>query len=864
MNHSDDPLRRVSTGLPALDKVLDHLRIGDNVVWAVDDLSEYRAFVEPYVRQARSEGRRLHYMRFADHAPLVRSEDCTQVHRLDANEGFEAFTAGAYRTIQRAGAGAFYVFDSLSDLLSAWATDRMIGNFFQVICPYLFRLDTVAYFGLIRGRHSFDTIAHIRGITQLLIDVHTRGQRRFVHPLKVWKRQSPTMFLPHELADGRLLPVTQSHQATVLSAELAKPGLSSAQRRMDYWDRLFLTAEQVWEAQVHEPSADELVEQIANVMITRDHRMRRLVKDHLRLRDLLDVKARLIGTGFIGGKAVGMLLARQVLLSQNPRQWRDRLEPHDSFYIGSDVYYWYLVHNGWWDLLMEHKTPEGYFPAAARLHDLMLRGEFPWELSQELQRLLEYFGQYPIVIRSSSLLEDGYDSAFAGKYESVFCVNQGSPEERLRQVEEAIRVIFASTMSPSALAYRRQRGLEQREEPMALLVQRVSGAYRGSFYFPDIAGVGVSYNTFVWNRDMDPRAGMLRLVVGLGTRAVDRVEDDYACLVALDHPLRRPLKDTKDARRYSQRAVDLLNITDNALQTHRLENLVKQGVDLPLEWCASAERDEPLSDSPARWTINMERLLTATDFVPVMQEMLRTLQQAYGHPVEIEFAGMLQKDGRALINLLQCRPMQVKGRPEAASIPSELPEDSVVFRTRGGFMGGSIAQRIDRVILIDPAKYAALPTTDKYEVARLIGRLNRALPDRSPGTTMLIGPGRWGTSTPQLGVPVRFGEINHIGVLVEVAEMGSGMIPDLSFGTHFFHDLVETGIFYVALMPDQRECTYQVSMLENLPDIKASLLDGQSTPVADVVRVIDTREWGLRLAADVVSQELVAYRDPAA
>ena len=195
--------------------------------------------------------------------------------------------------------------------------------------------------------------------------------------------------------------------------------------------------------------------------------------------------------------------------------------------------------------------------------------------------MLEYFGQYPIIVRSSSLLEDGFGNAFAGKYDSFFCVNQGTPEQRCEQFETAVRKIFASMMSDEALSYRLQRGLDQQDEQMALLVQRVSGAHHRHYFFPDLAGVGISYNTFVWNREIDPRAGMLRLVLGLGTRAVDRVEDDYPRLVALDKPLLIPDSARAEMVRFSQRGVDLLNVADNVWQTVPLQKLMEEGLDFP-------------------------------------------------------------------------------------------------------------------------------------------------------------------------------------------------------------------------------------------------------------------------------------------
>jgi len=185
---------RVSTGLEGLDKVVDGLRIGDNVVWQVDDIADYQSFVTPFVQRALSENRKVVYLRFARHEPLLEENRRITVYRLDAQSGFESFSSEVYNIATREGEGVFYVFDSLSDLLSAWATDLMIGNFFRITCPYLYQLDTVAYFALLRDNHSFKTVARIRETTQVLLDVYHVENRIYVHPLKVMGRHLPTCF----------------------------------------------------------------------------------------------------------------------------------------------------------------------------------------------------------------------------------------------------------------------------------------------------------------------------------------------------------------------------------------------------------------------------------------------------------------------------------------------------------------------------------------------------------------------------------------------------------------------------------------------------------------------------------------------
>ncbi len=852
----------VSTGYKGLDTILDGLRIGDNVVLKVDSIEDYRYFVGPYVDQALVDNRNVVYMRFGDHDPLLDTSPHIKVFELDPRQGFETFATRIHQIIRDEGKEAFYVFDCLSELLSAWATDHMIGNFFQVTCPYLFELDTVAYFGLIRKHHAVRTIERIRETTQVLIDVFNHGGHLHIQPLKVWQRSSPTMFLPHRKQGEIFLPLANSVEATELLSSRSARQQESSSRQLDHWHRLFIQAEQLFENPASAVEQAHMVKHICRHMIGREERILGLAIKHFSLQDLLDIKTRVIGTGFIGGKAVGMLLAHNILRNDTEFDWKSHLETHDSFYIGSNVYYSYIVHNNMWRLFMKQKTSEGYFSAASELRKEMLLGSFPEPIRDGLRKMLDYFGQYPIIIRSSSLLEDGFGNAFAGKYDSFFRVNQGSPEERLEQLEDAIRQIFVSAMSEDALSYRLQRGLHEQDEQMALLVQRVSGSYHHHYYFPELAGVGVSYNTFVWDKEMDPKAGMLRLVLGLGTRAVDRAEGDYPRIVALDAPLKRPHNGFEDTRKFSQRDVDLLNVNSNELETVSLLNLTKQKVEIPWRDYAVLDRETMQlierrgQEKQDVWLLTFDQLFADKKFSSLMQRMLKVLETAYDYPVDVEFTVNFTAEKAPKINVVQCRPLQTKGADTEVSVPQVVPEEETFFRSEGNFMGGNISQPLKWIIWVEPAEYSKLPLTDKHEIARLIGRLNKRIADKVDSPTLLLGPGRWGTSTPAMGVPISFSEISNLSAIAEVAFTSGNLMPELSFGSHFFQDLVEAEIFYLALFPENKNCFLNNKWLEQ----QSNSLEGLTPAGArfkSVVKVVRIPDKNLHLMADVVSQQLL-------
>lgn len=809
---------RISSGLPGLDHILDCIRLGDNLVWQVDSVDEYRAVATPFARQALADGRTTIYIRFAPHAAVLDPLPGLTIHRLDPSRGFESFTGNLHRIIAAAGRDAFYIFDSLSELQTAWAADLMMGNFFVVTCPYLFELDTVAWFCLLRQRHSYDTIARIRETTQILIDLFADNGCLYIHPLKVWKRYSPTMFFPHRYqleAPDAIRPLTDGVSVSrfyQLASGSPGAGRGEPARSLDSWERFFLDA--AARAREQEPDQEEprreLARELAGRLIGQDARFLELVARNCSPWNLLEVRERMIGSGMIGGKAAGMLLARWILGGRLP-ETAPLIEPHDSWYIGSHVFYTYLVHNRLWKQRVIQRTEQGYFSQAPELARGILAGGFPAGIREEFVRMLEYYGQSPIIVRSSSLLEDSFGHAFAGKYESVFCVNTGSPEDRLEALEEAVKRVYASMMDESALAYRRLRGLQNQDEQMAILVQRVSGSLFCGLFMPAMGGVGYSFSSWRWQSDLDPSAGMLRVVAGLGTRAVDRTGDDYPRLVSLDKPDLDP--STRGRTRYSQRFLDCLDLDTRQLVTRPLANVIS----LVPDWLAQrlAERDTsaearlrdqgrlvPVYRGTCPGLVRERRLLDT------LRRILATLQCEYQNPVDIEFTVNWTEAGDFMINLLQCRPLQTPGHslpsPDAEPKPATgnqccfPPPGAVMLRLKGNTMGPALHCRVDALILVDPAGYHALPYRDKPSVARAIGLLNSRYREQG-ATVMLLVPGRIGTTSPELGVPVSFAEISNMRMIFEIACSEAGYQPELSWGSHFFQDLVEAEIFYGAI-----------------------------------------------------------------
>ena len=842
---------RVSTGMKGFDLAIDHLRLGDNVVWQVDTINSYEQMVRAYVEQSRQDGRNLVYVRFGSHPPLLQEEREIIVYQVDASKGFESFATEIHTMVTQMGRKAFYIFDCLTDLLQYWYSDLMIGNFFKVTCPYLYELDTIAYFAIIRNAHTFSTIAGIRETTQLLLDLYQVNHKLYIHPLKVWQRYLPTMFFPHLIQGEEAVCITASSQAAELFASIQR-----GQDRLDYWNVVFHNAEAVLSES--EQEQQKLKMTLMTLLIGSESKMLELCDRYFGLKDILEIASREIGTGFIGGKSVGMLLARKIINNEAETKFAPYLEPHDSFYLGSDIYYTYIVQNGWWKLRTLQKTEEGYFTYAPELKEKLLHGKFPENIQEQFVRMLEYYGQSPIIVRSSSLLEDNFGNAFAGKYESVFCVNQGTPEERYEAFAQAVRTVYASTMNEDALAYRMNRGLAMKDEQMAILIQRVSGDYYEDNFFPHIAGVGNSSNLYVWDKSVDMSAGMLRLVFGLGTRAVDRTEGDYVRIVSLDDPMRVPLVDYEDQKKFSQHYVDVLSLSSNRLTAKPLEEIATKNIRVKKELFAGIDyqtldwlRELGKREIVTPYILNFRGLLKDTTFPALMKELLALLQRVYDYPVDIEFTANFLTDNSYKVNLLQCRPLQTKGLGKNVTIPKVEEGQDCFLCTKGNFMGGNIHLPIDYVIYIPASAYLRLSEKEKYTVARQIGIINKAMKGKH---VMLIGPGRWGTTTPSLGVPVHFTELCNMSVICEVASKEEGFQPELSYGSHFFQDLVEADIFYVAVFVGQKEVQFHPELILREENILEDIIPKESQ-LLEVIHL--ARTTGMEIYSDIRTQTLL-------
>lgn len=551
-----------------------------------------------------------------------------------------------------------------------------------------------------------------------------------------------------------------------------------------------------------------------------------IAKDWFTMSDLSQIRQRKIGEGKIGGKSAGMLLAARILQEVGDDEVRSSLKVPESYFLGADLTYIFMSLNGlmhWGD--QKYKTEEQFRAEFPQIQADFLKGKFPLDTLERLRELLEQVKNQPLIVRSSSLLEDNFGTSFAGKYESHFCPNQGSPEENLEDLTRAIKQVYASIFNPDALLYRRSRELQDYDERMAILLQVVQGESFGRYYLPHAAGVAFSRNFYRWSPQIRQEDGFIRLVWGLGTRAVERVDNDYPRLIALSHPLLRPEGSPEAIRRYSQQSVDLIDLEDNQFKILPVAEVISS--DYPVvRYLAQLDQDGYLvplrSKLPAFKTKNLvltfDSLLRRTNMANVMRRMLKTLEKNYKSPVDTEFTIHICDPGSPKpqfeISLLQCRP-QSHIKDSAAHLPATLYTEDIVLSTRRMVPHGTV-ENIRFVIFVSPEGYFSLKTTsERKEIGRAVGRLNAILAGK---TFICVGPGRWGTVNPDLGVCVSYSDIYNTRALIELAGKGIGSAPEPSFGTHFFQDLVEAHIFPLAVYLDDEDAVFNREFFYNTPN----------------------------------------------
>jgi len=560
--------------------------------------------------------------------------------------------------------------------------------------------------------------------------------------------------------------------------------------------------------------------------------------------DLLNAIIFPVGShGKLGGKSSGLFLAEQIVRkSSKDNDLLKSIKTPKTWYITSDSILNFMRYNNLEDVIEQKYKDIGQvrqeYPYVVHVFK---NSPFPPEIIKGLSLAIDDFGKVPLIVRSSSLLEDRLGAAFAGKYKSLFIANQGTKEERLADLIDAIAEVYASTFGPDPIEYRKEQGLLDYHEEMGILIQEVVGQKVGNHFFPAFAGVALSNNEFRWSNRIKLEDGLVRIVPGLGTRAVDRVSDDYPILMAPGEPNLRVNVTLDEIIRYSPKYIDVINLKTSTFETLKIEDLIKEhGKNYPIiNNIISILKENHIQHPRAigtdyakdNFVVTFEGLITRTSFVEQIHELISTLHDNFEHPIDIEFA----HDGKDFY-LLQCRTQSMGLASKPAVIPDDLPSEKVIFSAEK-YISNGIVSNISHIVYVNPQKYSEISDyEDLISVGRAVGKLNKILPKRQ---FILMGPGRWGSRGDiKLGVSVTYSDINNTSVLIEIARKQKDYVPDLSFGTHFFQDLVEANIRYLPLYPDDRGNVFNEDFLDNSNNVFLDMLP-DFNQIKDVIKVID-------------------------
>jgi len=572
-----------------------------------------------------------------------------------------------------------------------------------------------------------------------------------------------------------------------------------------------------------------------------------IAAQYLTFNDFYEIIERIIyppdSQGRIGGKGTGLFLASKILKKEKDNiPQLNSIKTPKTWYITTDTITRFLHYNDLEDLNeQKYRDIQETRLEYRNLIQLMKSFKLPPEIINSLSVALDDFGDTPIIVRSSSVLEDQTGASFSGKYKSLFLANQGSKQERLEALQDAIIEVYASMFSPDPIQYRAERNLLHSREEMGIMIQQVVGNRVGKYFFPLFSGVAFSNNEYRWSPRIKREDGLLRMVPGLGTRAVDRLTDDFPILVSPQQPGIRVNIVPEEIKKYSPKKIDVINLEKNAFETIEISKLLKEygnQIENINKIVSIMEYDH--IRKPNLFEIDFEKddlvvtfdgIISDSSFITQINTAVKTLQEKLGYPVDIEFAS----DGKELY-LLQCRPQSVRDETAPAPIPQDVLPKDIIF-TANRYISNGLIQNISHIVYVDPERYSELTDlNDLKTVGKIIGALNSFLPKRQ---FILIGPGRWGSRGDiKLGVSVKYADICNTAALIEVAKNKSGYVPELSFGTHFFQDLVEANIRVLPLYPDNKGIIFNEKYLTKSKNILKTIFPEYERFV-DVVRVID-------------------------
>jgi hypothetical protein len=507
-----------------------------------------------------------------------------------------------------------------------------------------------------------------------------------------------------------------------------------------------------------------------------------------------------IGTGSLGGKARGLSFA-SALLRRHP-SLETKFSAVEVFIpqtlvVTTEVFEAFVEHNSLKEL------------AKADLPDEVIAGrfmeaEFPERFKEQLAGFLSHFS-YPLAVRSSSLLEDAQFRAYAGLYKTYMLPNDHADLDcRLRQLINAIKMVFASTYFQGPKSFSRRVGHRTADEKMAVIVQKLVGGRHKNYYYPAVAGVAQSHNYYPYAR-MKPEEGVATIALGLGKAVMD---GEKALRFAPQYPeLLSQCWSVNDTLNNAQRFFYALKLDEPVctLGVNDALTLAKREItdaldEEPVRALTSTyiPDEHAIRDSetlPGYRVVTFAQILKYGIFplANLLTEVLTIGQKGMGCPVELEFCAELSFDPKTKprFAILQLRPMSAREEMVDIDVTAEDLDHAFCVSTQA--LGNRINKSIREILYVKPAAFDPGQTP---EIARQIGQMNAAL-TKEGHKYVLIGPGRWGSADRWLGIPANWADISGVAAIIETAHPRLNAEP--SQGSHFFHNLISLGINYLTI-----------------------------------------------------------------
>jgi len=558
-----------------------------------------------------------------------------------------------------------------------------------------------------------------------------------------------------------------------------------------------------------------------------------IAKNYFSIQDLIEISKHRIGKGCIGGKSAGMLLARRILQGAEDEEIRSSATAKESFFIGADEYYSFLSINDRLDLLdFRYDNEDQYWSRYPEIRESFKNTNFSKEIIESLERVVREFQGKPFIVRSSSLLEDGFNYSLSGLYESHVIANQGSVSEGLNKLLDAIRDIYAGTFDPRVLTYRLRNGLIDYPESMGILIQVITGNKQGNYLFPDISGVGASKSPFIWqgnSKNTSTDEGYIRVVCGLGTRAIKRSGYDFSQIVVLNDPDKIRTVFSIDDPIYSQEMIDVINLKNNQFESLDVTSIVNEKYNL-FPWMAQIYKDGSLQPvvrgmNPDRYVINFNELIKKSSFTKLLRDILSILEKAYRRPVLIEFTILVNLSNGALpsfqVQIDKCRPVNISDRMKGQWTFEEIDPNSKFLET-DLYVQNGLLKNIDYVVWIDSHELAKFAGNNPHTAAGLIRNLNKAMENQR---FILMSNDRFGTSDMGGGLPVAYSDITNAQAIVEISDSQKGKNADPMVGSQFYQNLLEAGIFTISINLERKGCFFDQAFLETQLNQLTSWID---------------------------------------